>query len=94
MRNFNSFLEKHLASWRRQNISMQEYGTHRGVPHPWILPSSAWKEGLWYGIRDSLSKYLEANNVARHRDVLTSKVLGFCAQIFIFRFSKIAVNLC
>jgi len=83
MPNFNSFVEKHQAEWRRENISNQEYGTYRGVPHPWILPSSDWTEGLWRGIRASLPTYLDANDISKHRDAHNLKSSWIlCANLY------------
>ena len=65
---FNSFLEEYQSAWRRKNISNQEHGLYKGMPHPWILPAPAWKEGLWCGIHESLPAYIDENKIAKHKD--------------------------
>src|SRR5450759_281901 len=81
--NFNLQLEKSQSEWRTTNISNQDLGTYKGVPHPWILRNEDWKEGLWFGIRDSLPAYLGQSNIEKHRDshnLKSSWVL--CANLF------------
>ena len=80
---FNSLLEQDQAAWRRQNISNQEPGSYNGVPHPWILPPSERKEGLWCEIRVSLPAYLEENKIAKHKDAHNLKSSWIlCANLY------------
>jgi hypothetical protein len=83
MTNFNSFLEEYQSAWRRDNISNQEHGLYKGVRHPWILPHSAWKEGLWCGIRESLPAYIDENKIAKHKDAHNLKSSWtLCANLY------------
>jgi hypothetical protein len=60
MTNFNSFLEEYQSAWRRKNISNQEHGLYKGMPHPWILPAPLGRKV--YGV-EFVKAFLRRNTI-------------------------------
>ena len=88
MTKFDKQIADHQVGWRESNIATKEMGIQNGVKRPWILPANLWKEGLWEGIKVSLSEYLKKEKVQRHRGCHNLKSSWMlCANLY-FPFQK------
>ncbi|HEY2806592.1 MAG TPA: hypothetical protein VGI92_12115 [Gemmatimonadales bacterium] len=66
MDDFDAHLEDMQSRWRGMHVKDARIGEQNRVSRPWILHHDAWTEGLWKGIRESVSEYLEREDVQRH----------------------------
>ena len=84
---FSARVAAHQVEWRKLHVRTKEMGSFNGVARPWILPVSAWEEGLWPGIRGgsscSLPDYIARTGVQKHvvvNNLKSSWVL--CANLY------------
>lgn len=67
MGKFDRIIEEQQVEWRKQNIEPKEWGIQNGKKREWILPERLWADGLWDGIAQTLPKYLQQEEVQRHK---------------------------
>ena len=84
---FNADVAAHQAEWRKHHVRTKEVGSYNGFTRPWILPVSAWEEGLWPGIRGgsscSLPDYIARTGVQKHLGVHNLKSSWvLCANLY------------
>jgi hypothetical protein len=47
-------------------VANQEHGIQNGYPRAWMLPAKDWEQGLWPGVRASLSDYVKEHRIQPH----------------------------
>jgi hypothetical protein len=81
--NFYGKQKKHQIEWRKDNISIKEWGTQNGREYSHIIPRENWEETLWNGIRDDVKRFLTEKEVQAHtgtHNLLSSWVN--CANLY------------
>ena len=80
---FKDAQRDHQITWRRANISTQNYGVHNGARYAHVLPRVNWRENLWAEIRKELEVYIADENIQAHtgtHNLLSSWVN--CANLY------------
>ena len=87
---FDNYVAEQQVTWRKDNISVKEWGKWGKYKREWILPADKWDLGLWQGIKNSLPEYLKKEKVQRHKGCHNLKSSWMlCANLyFSFREDK------